>query len=194
MNQKQTSLVFHENGTATDSTTGLVWMLPAVGQGWSNGAEQGSWVELCWGEASSRYGRARNIVASAVECQWKNSFWQKYPLSQETYNGFKRGTKQLDFAGSQDWRLPTVEEYWSLHQAGVGDSYMNGRPYQVWTANSTSLASNPLKALYYRADLGGDCAWMFQLNEDSSGFGDMKTRDAYPIRLVRGGRIFEALF
>lgn len=196
MNQQPNSLVFHEDGTVTDSNTGLMWMLPLVGQGWTNGVPQDYGVTLSWDTATSQYGRARNINATSMNCIWGGSsdgtaYHRKYPLSQETYSEYKFGNKSHEFAGYSDWRLPTVEEFWSLSQAGIEGTLLVKAPHlnQAWTANPSTKS---LKSLIAALDMMHS-AWMFELS-GHNGFGDTPMGHSHAVRLVRAGNIFQAFF
>lgn len=197
------SLILREDGIAIDQSTGLVWMIPLVGQGWSGGQPTGQGAKFSWTEASSRFGRARNINANALDCNWARTgtrapYFQKYPLNHETYRQYAPGRKRLEFAGRTDWRLPTIEEYWSLSETEFAGTLLDPRqscflfqPPHLWTANpSTSSVSGFVHALI---DMGF-CAWLFQLDSTyPDGFGDMRTEVERHIRLVRGGAVFGAV-
>ena len=204
MNEKINPLIIRPDGTALDTSTGLVWMVPLVGQGWSNGKPNGNSATLSWGEATSRFGRGRNIFATAVDCHWAVRPSQghsetsidrasKNPLSQETYKDYRLGYKRLEFGGFHDWRLPTVEEFWTLSLTEFEGTPLDFEPRRMWTANpSTRSLGGFIMALL---DLGA-CAWQFLLfpgTEVSNGFGDLKTASRYPIRLVRSGTMFDAI-
>jgi hypothetical protein len=200
MTRQTTSLDFNEDGTVTDSNTGLMWMVPLVGQGWSQGMAQGAGVVLSWDEATSRHGRARNISATSADFKWTGSvgtaYYLKYPLSRETYDEYKRGNKSHEFAGFLDWRLPTVEELWSLSQAGIKDTPLpvpppGLRPNQLWTANPSTKS---LGAIFTALDMMHS-AWMFELGATSpDGYGDEPMSNHHYVRLVRAGNIFQELF
>jgi hypothetical protein len=121
------SLLFDQFGTATDPATGLIWIVPLVGQGIGGGMAQGSALEFSWDNATTRFGQARHIAATSLDCNWRNQggdlgggekkthFRRKYPLCRETYQGYVFGKKPYEFAGFRDWRLPTIEPP-PLHQ------------------------------------------------------------------------------
>jgi hypothetical protein len=203
MSESANPLIVQPDGTALDPNTGLIWMMALVGQGWSNGKTSGEAATLSWGEATSRYGKARNINATGMDCNWagrgssesdkKTAYFKKYPLGQETYKDYRRGRKRLAFAGFDDWRLPTVEEFWKLSLTDYAKTPLDVEPRRMWTANP----SNSSLVGFFMALLDmGWCAWEFHLfpREDvSNGFGDMKTQFRRPLRLVRGGTMFEAI-
>ena len=195
---KPVMLDVRTDGTAFDEATGLVWMLPFLGQGWVSGSPTGQAAKLPWAEASSRFGRARNLEANELDCHWRGERARSHPLSQASYQGYESGNENWSFAGKDDWRLPTVEEYWALSETEYGGTPLDARQVdvvrmQTWTANSST---NSLKG-FFAALLGmGPCAWMFELfpgDEYSNGFGDMKKGFSYPIRLVRSGHLWKAL-
>jgi hypothetical protein len=79
----------HEDGTATDTRSGLMWMRPAYGQTWENGT--------CAGEA----------LATLL---YKGEVWQ---VSQHDAKPLR-----CYFANYRDWRLPTIGELQGLIYIG----------------------------------------------------------------------------
>lgn len=202
------SLLLDQRGIATDPATGLIWMTSLVGQGLGGGTIQGSPLKFSWDGATARFGRARHIAATSLDCNWRNQggelgggekkthFRRKYPLCRETHQNYVFSKKPYEFAGFEDWRLPTVEELWTLAEAGITED-IAGCHSQVWTANSSTKGLLAMIGMSYAA------AWMFQHSvgkiDDGSGlgpdaFGDLPQTALHQVRLVRGGAIFQAVF
>ncbi|MCW2311312.1 DUF1566 domain-containing protein [Rhodoferax antarcticus] len=71
----ETRFIDHEDGTVSDTRTGLMWMRPAIGQHWEHGS--------CTG------------IAKKISMREARAF-------------------QMEFAGYDDWRLPTIDELQKL--------------------------------------------------------------------------------
>jgi hypothetical protein len=190
---ESTSLVVNSDGTAFDPATGLIWMIPLLGQGWSAGVVVGEPATMSWDEVTHRFGEGRCIAATASDCNWewgsegqtgsgKTAFYRKYPLNRETYDGYRVGKGRLDFAGAHDWRMPTVEELWSLGQANPAEPTFS--KVRTWTATSSTKGLLAALGMSYHA------SWLFQYYGPCA-FGDMQRDLRECCRLVRSGRIFE---
>ncbi len=198
MNSERVSLIVRPDGTALDPSTDLLWMIPFVGQGWLDGLPAGEVASMSWSEATSRYGRARNIAATGLDYCWMGQRAETYRLTRQSYDGYQPGSKRWDFAGASDWRLPTIEELWALSLTGFVDTPLdadleNRGRRQMWTANPST---DSLAGFFFALTGMGRCAWMFSLHPaegSSDGFGDMNQGRQYPIRLVRGGNLWRAL-
>jgi hypothetical protein len=188
-----TTLTDHEDGTATDSATDLMWMIPLVGQRWSNNLPADIGVKLSWTEATERFGRGRKIKVSLkkdIKHVLRFDDSETPALSRESYDEYQLVPKSFSFAGFHDWRLPTVEECFSLvkfaKEGGVFDT-----SFDLWTANSSNLSSES-NVIVVRdwLKLPPECAWWLQGGDM---LGDELVNRQHHVRLVRGGRIFSVL-
>ena len=148
---KQTTLTDNGNGTATDAATGLMWMIPFAGQKWIDNSLMGAAVNLSWTEATQRFGTGRKIrvplgkdPAHVLRIHDKEA----PALSRESYDEYQFGSKRIPFAGFHDWRLPTVEECFTLVKIAKEDRIFRTYSVQLdlltvdlWTANSSNLSS-----------------------------------------------------
>lgn len=196
MNKQTTTLTDNEDGTATDSATELMWMIPYAGQNWINNSPVGEAVTLSWTEATARFGRGRKIrvplgktPAHVLRCDD-----QETPaLSRESYGEYRLGYKRIPFAGFHDWRLPTVEECFTLVKVSEGNNVFRTSEAQLdlWTANSSNL-SGESNVIVVRDWLKfpPDCAWWLH---GWTMLGDEMVDRKHKVRLVRGGSIFNIL-
>jgi hypothetical protein len=88
-----------------------------------------------------------------------------------------------------DWRLPTVEEIWTLVHApnDYGRLTINTEVFgeaknELWTATSSGPVGNPF----------GPCAW--SLGAGMSLHFDEAKSTRFHVRLVRGGAVFNSIF
>lgn len=146
-----------DNGTAVHQPTGLVWMRCAVGQAWTGTACTGS---------------ARNIT------QWRLALQVAADINSGVDDADNDGAP--GFAGELDWRLPSIRELASIHEACRTFPAHNTVVFpnapgasNHWT--STTVDGNPSTAWYHDSQRGISS---FTLKSDSL------PRVA---RLVRGG-------
>jgi hypothetical protein len=146
-----------DDGTALHQPTGLVWMRCAVGQTWTGTACTGT---------------ARNIT------QWRLALQVAADINSGVDDADNDGAP--GFAGEQDWRLPSIRELASIHEACRTTPAHNTVVFpnapgasNHWT--STTVDGNPATAWYHDSQRGISS---FVLKSDSL------PRVA---RLVRGG-------
>lgn len=205
MSEKKADLVFHDNGTMTDPSTGLMWMLPLVGQGWDGNSATGTNAAYAWHEATERYGRGRLIkLLSEQYPYWKVEETTRPRINPESYKDYQFGTKKYEFAGFNDWRMPVVEEAFTLMERGVyKDSAAFEIGFRMCTANPSTISEhekyerkarrsvlrrifgNPYQPFF------GIWVWEARLDCDTI-FGDHPDSDRYWVRLVRLGNLFQA--
>jgi hypothetical protein len=107
MNKQTTTLTDNGDGTATDSITELMWMIPYAGQNWIDNAPVGEAVTLSWTEATERFGRGRKIRVplGKIPAHVLRFDDQETPsLSRESYDEYQLGSKRIPLAGFHDWR------------------------------------------------------------------------------------------
>lgn len=198
MDKKKADVVFYDNGTVADLSTGLMWMLPLVGQGWNGSTATGTNAAYIWNEATERYGRGRLVeLRSEQHPFWKVEESTRPRLNQESYKDYQLGAKKYEFAGFSDWRMPIVEEVFTFMEAGVRKE--GGYTDRMCTANpsTTSLYERMERRRILRRILGnpyppdGMWVWEAHLNRDII-FGDHPASDRYWVRLVRLGYLFQA--
>jgi len=195
MTTQTTTLSIHGVGTATDSTTGLMWMIPFAGQEWNGDSPVGTAVDLSWPQASTRFGRGRRLKSppqKEATPYWSVGDSDRPPLSRESYTDYEAGSKQLFFAGFRDWRLPIVEECFTLMEIEDSEDIFPSAGTGVWTANSSNLSGYSKSPRYLREwlNFSPECAWWWQGNDL---FADTVVSQPYMIRLVRSGTIFSIL-
>jgi len=109
MNEKKIDLILHGNGTMSDPSTGLMWMLPLLGQGWDGNTATGTNAAYAWHEATERYGRGRLIeLPPDPHPYWKVTSTDRPRLNPDSYKDYQFGTRRYEFAGFSDWRMPVV--------------------------------------------------------------------------------------
>ncbi len=207
LSEKRVNLVFHDNGTMSDSSTGLMWMLPLVGQGWDGNSATGSNAAYAWQEATERYGRGRLIEIPhehPLQPYWEVTDSTRPQLTPESYEDYQFGTKKYEFAGFKDWRMPIVEEAFALMETAVHKELAAFRlGFRMCTANPSTISQHEryerkARRSVLRRMLGNPYTpfsdiwvWEARLNRDIV-FGDHPESDRYWVRLVRLGNLFQA--
>jgi hypothetical protein len=152
-----TDFKLDDNGTAHHQPTDLVWMRCAVGQTWTG---------------TSCSGTARNIT------QWQQALQVAVDVNSGADDADNDGAP--GFAGAQDWRLPSIRELASIHEACRTTPAHNtvvfpNAPGASNHWSSTTIDGSPSVAWYHDSQRGVSS---FALKSDSL------PRVA---RLVRGG-------
>jgi hypothetical protein len=168
-----------------DTKTGLVWsrnrylncsegQLADVGPGFT------------WHGATGSFGRARDLKG---EINYAGRYDSELGITKDCYRGYVFGSQVVAIDGLTDWRLPTVDEFWSLLEKRPSGWYMStsllgDKPERLWTANYNGWV-NGLKA-----------AWLFygggeDLQTDL--VGDIPPESKEPVRFVRGGEVFRSI-
>ena len=160
-------------------------MVPFLGQGWGSGLVHGHAAKFSWTDAVARFGRGRDIPASHCAF-WGDEHNPAQPLTPVSYQSYKQGSKSYSFAGHSDWRLPTVEELWSLDGPSVLGTLLDSSE-QVWSANSST------ETIRARLSLLDTCAWIFEGEQMPRAFGDLNIDVPHAVRLVRAGNMYEVL-
>ena len=205
MNEKKAGLVFTGNGTMTDPSTGLMWMLPLVGQGWDGNSATGTTAAYAWHEATERYGRGRliELPPDPQRPHWEVGSSDRPRLNSASYEAYQFATKNYEFAGFNDWRMPVVEEVFTLMETGVCNDLEAFRTgFRMCTANPSTISlhekyERKSKKSVLRRMLGNPYppfdiwVWEALLDRDTI-FGDHPDSDRYWVRLVRLGNLFQA--
>ena len=178
----------HDNGTLTDDETGITWMLPMLGQNWKNNKVVGRPFQLDWLNATESYGRGKQVKPPNSKEFWEVTDRSPPWVCSDTYEEYKRGRSFYPFAGFTDWRMPTVEEWFSLYlklpektSETIFLPEMTLNKGRFWCANSTkpSFFSRFSKESHS------------YLAEGSVVFADAPTTYKCNIRMIRGGRLYD---
>ncbi len=86
--------------------------------------------------------------------------WQKGGSDNMSFKNAKEWVEQLDFAGFDDWRLPTLEEAMSLMEPEQNnhryiDPIFDSKQYRIWTADQFKGAAAQWVVDFY----DGYCGW-----------------------------------
>lgn len=118
-----TAWTINGDGTATNHDSNTMWVQGLWGQVWDGRAFTGNSVDLSWRKATKLFGRG--VYAAYSE---KTSVSDDPDTWSETAValGYKPGTCTVEFAGHEDWRLPTALEACQLAIRCIGgpDSYV----------------------------------------------------------------------
>ncbi len=172
----------HSNGTVKDTVNKLTWIQAPWGTEWNGEEFIGEPMAMTWRNASDLFGASDYV---AIYSKIRPADLVNTP-SKGTY---RKGRCTVNFAGKEDWRLPTAFELatllmdvpdisdWDeekrLKQEGVqirkqlfpGLEYAPDK-FTVWTANTASIG----------------CAWIYAKLES---FDDHQTHLKYPVLFVR---------
>lgn len=182
----QDRLIINGDGTVTDSETGLMWTVSLIGKSSDGEICEGGEYGFYWKTAAKLFGRGRTIYpdVGVSSSHWDKSIEKE--ITQNTYEGYKFSKVCPIFVGGyNDWRLPTLEESWTLvhKEYGSNNIRINEEVFGIidylWTASYIGFADT-----YY-------CAWLFGGNVLC---GDISINTSYRVRLVRGGSVFNSTF
>jgi len=187
-------LIGHGDGTVTDSKTGLMWTVSTFGRLSDGAICEGEVNGFTWSEATELFGRGRNIYPKVAPNPTGEGNIEK-ELTSDTYKGYQFSTIcPLSVGNQNDWRLPTVEEIWTLvHEENPYGFYkykinskVFGEPEDLWTATYAGK----------HGAQGEGSAWA--THEASTGGTSIHfetyCRERRPVRLVRSGSAFNATF
>ena len=174
----------------------------------------GTYIRLSWSDAVEKFGRARRFDVSrkvGAVPHWNASNPNCPELCTNTYDDYQFGSKQLDFGGFKDWRLPSVEEWLSLIRKYYQYEERNRTSLlrnEIFNKHSSGYRSDSTEAPYWLANpsnraadgkflgsmsnlIGGEkCAWGCAWSSTSA---DWAITDKHTVRLVRAGSIFSLL-
>lgn len=181
----------NDDQTVTDTETGLTWTVDCYGKGSQDQLEAGATVGFSWFEAVDRFGKGRKYRAWGFD----PSDGGANRIQSDAYAKYVFGRDVVTIAGHEDWRLPTVEEFWSLIEE------MENPQYPRPDARIACALLMPETEVFWTANKYGflnqmDCSWLFNATSYSGGTTRMQC-DAPPsgtarVVFVRGGMKFQA--
>lgn len=156
------SFILHTDGTATDTTTGLMWMRCSLGQTWNGDTCSGNANTYTWQEALQR---AQDINFGISNADNDNA---------------------VGFAGYTDWRLPNKNELESIVELRCRNPAINAAIFPAIPSTSSFWSSSPYEdlndtALAWRIDFWNGEVLLSKRN-------DYEELQSYSARLVRAGR------
>lgn len=187
-------LVINGDGTVTDTETGLMWTASEIGKSSDGKICEGGENGFTWSEATELFGRGREMRPMAN--QVSGSIGTIEPdLIQSIYKNYKFSKYPHVFIGNyNDWRLPTVEEAWSLFTE-ENNQYEKKRIINL----KTFRKANDIWTASYSGEHGArgeGTAWSTHHHTDQTvllHFEDYCS-NKHPVRLVRSGNVFNSTF
>lgn len=107
----ETSFNINGDGTLTDLTNRLQWIQAPWGMVWNGDTFKGTPISIDWRKATSLFGKGTKVKG------WKQDGTDMGVLkpdlmdASEKHNGYEKGSCIIEFAGHNDWRLPTCVEF-----------------------------------------------------------------------------------
>lgn len=183
------------DGTVTHAETGLTIIRAPWGMLWNGRRFDGEAILMSWHEAVNLFGCGSNVAYSVGG----TSALGAAKLTAAAFqNGYRNGACTVDFAGFDDWRLPTADE---LERMSASTSYLARQTSQPdWDSDQRmawrwggpgnrpiveqlypELAANGTK-LWSATGIDGRLAWAFH-----GTFSDIETRHPMGVMFVRQG-------
>jgi hypothetical protein len=167
------------DGTATCDEGRSMWIQAPWGLTWEGGSEfSGAPCLVSWLEASQLFGRGVRVELSKDGTIGLSM--DQIRLS-GTESGYTRGACRVHFAGSSDWRLPTVAEWYTvmgLDSSKMADVLRVGEDQKHWTANERHEWMHGVPFLRSRHN----CAWSANAGR---WFLDSQVEERFPVMFVR---------
>jgi hypothetical protein len=184
----------HADGTVGHRESGLSIVRAPWGMVWDGTRFHGEPIRLPWGEAVRLFGRGVEVPYSVGDSM--DRFDAAKQHASAVRHGYRNGICRVDFAGFEDWRLPTaVELSILLVTTATGDEPAPGDAARGWTWGAEHNArvvrelypefSAAPPALWTATGLGDALAWGF---DGTLPPGDLKTRIPMGVMLVRSDR------
>ena len=191
------------DGTVTDKSTGLMWTETLYGKGpdglpceWRSEDDAG----LTFSEATKFFGKGRTVFVPASPRGGPGT--PDLVIRGETYKGYVFADLCPIFTGGHnDWRLPTVEEAWTLAE--------EKKTYRLtWVMVQEPFARLDLEKIWRlilrTATLSGRHgargewnSWTFMSVSKEAEAGlhhEHYHGEKYSVRLVRGGKVFNSIY
>ncbi len=174
------------NGTVTDLARKLMWIQAPWGMEWNGEWFVGEPVKVNWRDATELFGRGVPLGFPVGSLSRKHLEASKYG------NGYTRGKCSVDFAGFQDWRLPTADE---INALGFFDPDGRLEGYEYSGAPKASALREKLFPTLRASD---KAHWLWCAHEQGAGIawavdgswppGDFQASSQFNVLLVRSFR------
>jgi hypothetical protein len=161
------------DGTVTHAETGLMITRAPWGMVWNGRRFEGEAILLPWRDAVRLFGCGSEVPYSVGGRG--GDFGTEKLRASAFENGYTEGRCTVEFAGFDDWRLPTANELAQMSAwGGSGHSPIPEQLYPELAASKTKLWS--------ATGLGSGLAWVFH-----GTFSDVETRHPMGVVFVRQG-------
>ncbi|MCH9660481.1 MAG: DUF1566 domain-containing protein [Bacteroidetes bacterium] len=123
LRHKFPNFIDNKDGTITDTKNRLTWMRAPFGMEFINGQFRGQAERILWEDAVKRFGRGTVYDAFKNSDNIKLDSLLKASRRSE---GYTEGSEHVYFAGSSDWSLPTIVEFYTLEDLGKNSVNIDG--------------------------------------------------------------------
>lgn len=180
------SWAINGDGTATCEEFGQMWIQAPWGMQWNGREFLGSPSLLTWVEATEQFGCG--VRADLSETGTVGLSAKQFHSAGIRF-GYTRGSRRVIFAGNNDWRLPTIFDWYSLLGTG-GDSEKRNTVLQLredqyyWSATERyeEMHDSMFKSVYKLLGKQHNCAWAVNVDRWIL---DRFVNEPLPIMLVR---------
>ncbi|WP_230969938.1 Lcl domain-containing protein [Nitrogeniibacter aestuarii] len=173
------------DGTMTDLTRGLMWIQAPWGMAWDGREFAGTPIRINWWHATELFGRGESIAVASAGLS-------RAQLAVAATKAPARGSCTIEFAGHDDWRLPSVGE---LDAIGLYDPASDDAGFvDPWREGASLLRARLFPnlqrlsydfALWSANEQGPATAWAM---ERSATIGDHAKKTEKCVLVVRGVR------